>query len=496
ISLSSTSGVTDSSGQIVVTASRSATIKTRQTITVTGTIRNSNPTASISVTFEIQPRAASQVALISQSHVSTTNGGTARVEVALQDQFGGPFAGTVGFRSTSGRNSSIAYANNITTDALGHAVVNFLDTKGSGVSETDSVVAEALTVDSVLISSAPVTVHYSPSLNAGSTTQLGLPTTYNVLYGNASKQTTFDVVAELKNTTATVERKLYAVPAHLTVTGPANFTPGGTSLDLVSSNSAEVSFSVLPTGVAGTISVSLVSGGATKVWNLVVTPDASGARVITAAASASTAKAGATSRFTATVKDVFGNLLPSVRVTFVSNGVGLIRSAAFDNCAGIGTSDSTYSVSVLTNSSGQAWADLLTTSLDAGTARVTAYLGNPFNNGCPSNYPEAEQLLDAPFSGAVVGNAIANTTVSYSADTTLADTLASILAAQATAQALATQAAADKATAQALATQAAAKAKAAAKAQAAAKTALAKAKKALAEADAKLKAAKAAKSKR
>ncbi|NBX70896.1 MAG: hypothetical protein EBQ98_03210, partial [Actinobacteria bacterium] len=457
INLSSASGVTDSLGKVVVTASRSAAVRTRQVVKVTGTIRNSNPTASISVTFEIQPRAASQIALISQSEVSTTNAGTARIEVALQDQFGGPFAGTVGFRSTSGRNLSVGYANTITTDAAGHAVVNFLDAKGSGDLETDAVVAEALTVDSALISSDPVTIHYYPSLAAGSTTQLGLPTSYNLLYGSAAKQTTFNVVAELKNTTDTVERKLYAVPARLTISGPANFTPSGTTLDLVSDNSGQVTFGVLPTGVAGTISVSLTSGGATKVWTVQVNPSSDGARTISLSSSVATAKSGATSRFTATVKDVFGNLLPNVRVTFISSGVGLLNSGSVDPCAGVsGTSDSTYAVAVSTSSNGQAWTDLRTSPFDTGTARVSAHIGNPFNNGCQTNYAETAQLADAPFAGALAGNVSASTSVTYTADTTLADTLSSVLAAQAAAQALAAQAAADKATAQALATQAAA----------------------------------------
>jgi hypothetical protein len=457
INLSSTSGVTDSLGKVVVTASRSATLRTRQVVRVTGTIRNSNPTASISVTFEIQPRAASQIALISQSEVSTTNAGTARIEVALQDQFGGPFAGTVGFRSTSGRNLSVGYANTVTTDAAGHAVVNFLDTKGSGAQETDSVVAEALTVDSALISSDPVTIHYYPSLAAGSTTQLGLPVSYNLLYGNAAKQSVFNVVATLKNTTADVERKLYAVPAHLTVSGPANFTPSGTTLDLVSDNSGQVSFGVLPTGAAGIITVSLTSGGATKVWTVQVIPSGDGARTISVASSVATAKSGATSRFTATVKDVFGNLLPNVRVTFISSGVGLLNSGSVDQCAGVlGTSDSTYAVAVSTSSNGQAWTDLRTSPYDAGTARVSAYIGNPFNNGCQTNYAETSQLADAPFVGALAGNVSGVASVAYTADTTLADTLASIVAAQAAAQAAADKAAADKAAAQALATQAAA----------------------------------------
>ena len=456
IVLSALSGVTDTKGQISIRASRLASITSRQTITVTGTIRNSNPVVTISVTFEIQPRAASQIALNSISQMTTTDRGTARIDVALRDQFGAPFAGVVGFRSTSGRNKSDDYANNVTTNADGHAVANFADVAGPSAFDFDTVVAEARTVDDVLISSSPVIVHYTPSLSANHVLQSGLPSSYNVLYGDAYAQSVLSVVAQLQNRVGNLDSNLYSVPAQVTVSGPANFIPSGTSLDLVSDNAAKVTFAIQPTGVAGTITVTLTSGGTATAWTTKVVPNADGARNISLVGSAVSAKSGATTRFTATATDVFGNVLPSVRMTFVSSGVGLLNSSMIDQCGGIGTSESAYSVPAFTNATGQAWTDLRTTAYDAGTARVTAYLGNPFNNGCISSYPEATKSQGSPFSGAAAGNTSVSATAIYGADTTMADMLASILAEKAAAQALATQAATDKAAAIAAATQAAA----------------------------------------
>ena len=456
IVLSALSGVTDTKGQISIRASRLASITSRQTITVTGTIRNSNPVAAISVAFEIQPRAASQIALNSISQMTTTDRGTASIDVALRDQFGGPFAGVVGFRSTSGRNKSDGYANNVTTNADGHAVATFVDAAGPGAFDFDTVVAEARTVDNNLISSAPVTIHYTPSLSANHVLLSGLPDSTSVVYGDAYAQPTINVVAQVQNRVGSLDSNLYSVPARVTVSGPANFVTGVTSLDLVTDNAAKVTFAVQPTGVAGTVTITLVSGGTSTSWPMTVVPSAAGARNISLVGSAASAKSGATTRFTATAKDVFGNVLPSVRVTFVSNGVGLLNSSLTNQCGGLTTSDSTYTVPVFTNTAGQAWVDLRTTAYDAGTARVVAYLGNPFNSGCDSAYPESTKLQGSPFSAAAAGNASVAATTIYATDTTMADMLASILAEKAAAQALATQAAADRATAQAAASQAAA----------------------------------------
>jgi len=299
--------------------------------------------------------------------------GSNTLEVTVRDQFYDLFSGATVLMSITGRNAVTASSK--TTDALGKATYTWTDagavltgTAGSATGTTDvvTITAQSSNATSAAATStaATTTITYSATLAAGSVTLTNTGAVAGVAAGSC-----------VTYTATVLDASGIALSGYpVTFTGNANtyFSSVANTATYFTSASGTASASFCGK-LAGTATVTAVSGGITKTSSHTVL--AGTHRTLTVSAATVAMAPGESKRVTATVKDAFGNVDPDVAVTVAYVGTAGRVASVNGVTSATGTTDANGQVVVELTADG-AGTGTLTFTMTGGNTSTAAVLGD------------------------------------------------------------------------------------------------------------------------
>jgi len=355
-------------------------------------------------------------------------GSAVTVTATVKDQFGKAFAGANVVWSANTRKTT-NLASNALTNASGQSSYTYTDTVATAGSETFNVFVSAPTATSTLTGSTRVAFGLAASVAVNTLT----------VTSNKASATTGNLVDAVITETATVKdangAALSGIPVTMSIS--ANGYAVSTALTAWSNSSGQVVMQFAGKTV-GTATVTVAAGDKTATDAIVVITDTTKTRTITLSSATIAVTGGDTKKITATVRDIYGNLVEGEELTVSYLGTAGRITAVNGVIASSG----------LTGTDGTLVVDLSAALTESGTGTLTVAGSNFFESASTSTWTKN---ADGTVGPALVKSATTTATI------TASDAAALAAAAKATADAaanksildaitaIATKAAADKA---------------------------------------------------
>jgi len=388
-------------------------------------------------------------------YAKAVTGSTQTVTAKVVDQFGVAVSGANVWFSVTGYNTVASTLK--TTNATGVATFTYTDAKATGGTDAISVVAASPTSTTTL---DPVLTHitYGTAYSVGTVKLVNSGTAYtdgNKINGASATLDSATTVGAGKITaTATVKDANGAILIGVPVT--FSVSAGGYSLDSTSTvwtSSSGVASATFGGSTTGTVTISAVAGSVTATTPVTFINTSSDARILSLSAPTVSLVGGKTAQVIATVKDLYGNVVPgaAVRVTYAGTAGrvqavgGIIGSEAKTGTNGTTTID----ISAYTSEAGLGTLKAAISNGDATDETVTT-LANDGVTAYPAAVVSASTTVTvtaAPVDTSAVDATKAAQAALAAAQTALAKQITDFAAAQAAAATAAATAAADKAAA-------------------------------------------------
>jgi len=378
---------TDATGTCTETVSEPAP-KAGEVITATAMVGSQSGAGGTNVSTATYAARAPQTFTLTPALQTVTKGGTVTLTAKVVDQFGGGIASQSITYTIAGRNAG--KTGTVTTGSDGTATISYTDTAVNSAATSDTVTATDTSANAPAGNTQQATVNYiSGSTTASSIT---VDTSGNCTFasgsnsnagpagpppGNPQGGTGIQVCALVKNADGTIlqgKSVTFSVDKGFVskdALAPGNANFAGASSVTVTTDSSGIAHAFSTSKTSGTQTVTATSDSATGTGTInYAASAATGAYSITLTPPTANIVPGNSQKFTATVKDVNGNGVPNVSVTFTQTGPGTFSAAS--------------SVTATTDATGVASATLTTTTSDKNSGSVTATIATAAT-ACNSN---------------------------------------------------------------------------------------------------------------